>query len=1083
LLTTQTQAYVWSYASSSSSPEVFTFTIPSPSSRNSDPAPLGCLVPSSASNGEPGLIVIVPSSGRIAYWESASSASTQDIYKSQKGAIEGQVKLLSGEIVSSITNAEPAGFILGLSGGRLAHLNVRDAQGQPSLPVQILRIPNGNTGLFSGIRNVFGGVLKRDLAAVRAGRSRGRGEREISAATVSGVFHRWALNRVGQYHFIGEIDLQEALLQAVRQAAKDWTPQSHDRLVVLDFEIIPRESSTALTKDSSSAESVLVLTHVTSSNKPHYALVEVSLDIESARILKVHSINKANTPTNPENASLRLPAPYHTAFVVFSHAVIVYSVAEQANSPSSQLIGGLPLHSEFQDIIEFRQGTSIEIIASGSLDSELDERKDSSCILLVKEGGVIRVNAHGPGADITRSQFVTAKSKLEQAVFFGGSNNLIDFSADFAQFSKDEVAAAAEAVSADILNSTSQFIQILQPSMDQQLKQRKNYAHKLITFLRDAGVNLSRTTRWNLLWAAERLASARAIWKHCDAQLKDSDGDETMVNFIFRSMSGEFRTGPSADKGEQDDTRNWLIYDVGRMEQAVYSAYEAISSEHPYKSATKMETLEECAQVTELILLTLETAFAFRDENLKLYGLEDEGTGSSRYSLKGLPLPWTSSEDCFSAVQQLPDYNLGLLGKYWPVSGKDSRPETAVVYKIADLLYPLEELLGKVTTQGARWMSLQSDPALQSRAREIMGDFDQLRKGHLYKMVQFGKSKEAMKLAETYSDFEVLCDLLDERRQDCSSLLHKAGLSETEKAKLNSKLTAISTHEDRLFEEYGESFSNAFFAAKVSRGQIASLLEDAPRRQELYNKWVEQDSRWWKLKWINDVERKNPGDASRRMMNYALGIESNLWSKKIELSLGKLTQMLAAQKSGTTRDREWLEEYDKKIQNVEIQENVYNHVLPFVRAGTDEDSEVQLAMAQFGKKLPKSRKASRSLIESGLRQLLRREAMTPIVLIDLLTLMDTHIDEAEPGNMLGFEFSYALRVLERSMLKGYDEHMVLRMIWRRCFIRDNWVKLNETKDLSDEALQQILGATTVGKTLQADQQLGLFISYHLGFIE
>src|SRR5690606_38217356 len=103
--------------------ETFIFTLPYPSKHASDPLPLGSLVTPSTSSDEPGLVIVMPMSGKVAYWESISSAATLDFIRQQRSGVEDSISgMYSGEHVTQLVNAGSAGFVLVFSSGRLAYL-------------------------------------------------------------------------------------------------------------------------------------------------------------------------------------------------------------------------------------------------------------------------------------------------------------------------------------------------------------------------------------------------------------------------------------------------------------------------------------------------------------------------------------------------------------------------------------------------------------------------------------------------------------------------------------------------------------------------------------------------------------------------------------------------------------------------------------------------------------------------------------------------------------------------------------------------------------------------------------------------
>lgn len=147
--------------------------------------------------GELALFAVSPT-GKVTYWESVSSGANAELVGQKRQGLHGALTgMLSGEVINNVIDAEPDGFILTSSAGRITHVSVRDPQGRPAINTQILRKDEPSSGgLFGGIRSVFSSTgWRRDIAAVRAGPARGKNRRRCIAATTHGVFQIWDLVR------------------------------------------------------------------------------------------------------------------------------------------------------------------------------------------------------------------------------------------------------------------------------------------------------------------------------------------------------------------------------------------------------------------------------------------------------------------------------------------------------------------------------------------------------------------------------------------------------------------------------------------------------------------------------------------------------------------------------------------------------------------------------------------------------------------------------------------------------------------------------------------------------------------------
>ena len=75
--------------------------------------------------------------------------------------------------------------------------------------------------------------------------------------------------------------------------------------------------------------------------------------------------------------------------------------------------------------------------------------------------------------------------------------------------------------------------------------------------------------------------------------------------------------------------------------------------------------------------------------------------------------------------------------------------------------------------------------------------------------------------------------------------------------------------------------------------------------------------------------------------------------------------------------------------------------------------------------------------------------------LDLLTMASLGEDHFET---MGDQFFLALRVAELD-LKGDQRVEAQRLIWRRCFLRNDWKKVNETNDKRDSDQLALVGET------------------------
>lgn len=460
LILNHASAWVWNYTDTHSLPHTYLFMLPqdeSPNYYRDMPFPLGALVSPSANSEEPGLVVVMPMSGRIAYWEAVGSAAAEGLFAKRRG-VEGRVQLGPGETVTAICSIEPAGFILSLSSGHLAHLALRDTAGRPGIQTTALRESSFMGNLLGALR---GGSHRRDVVAVRAGRIGRMGEREIVVATARGGLSKWYVQRGGNYETKPEVDMRETMIRAVEKAAPAAVNRNREQFCVLDVAIATNSEHDGNEQGEQDVDLFVLVGYVgPDEDESLYALLEVKLT-QSGRgdVTTVHPITCYTTPIEGSLHSrprIYIPKPRNTAFIVFTRAVVILSNLRNSEGGERRSITDedmdvdrqLLMEEEeeerkvvFQDVVDFRRDANIDIVGSGAEDilfetfqpegafghrgEDIAHKKivNPGVVLIARGAGVLRVEAFDAEEKKQKSTAVPSqemvKSKIEQAVFFG----------------------------------------------------------------------------------------------------------------------------------------------------------------------------------------------------------------------------------------------------------------------------------------------------------------------------------------------------------------------------------------------------------------------------------------------------------------------------------------------------------------------------------------------------------------------------------------------------------------------------------------------------------------------------------------
>ncbi|TAQ90220.1 hypothetical protein B7494_g1492 [Chlorociboria aeruginascens] len=1112
LTLTHFHAIVWEYAAHIPSPETFTFDIPNPSKHVTDALPLGSLVSASSSSEEPGLVIVIPTTGYITYWESIASAATLNLMRQQRNGVEFTIPgTFSGERVIQILNAETAGFILGFSTGRLAYMSVRDGQGRPAISVQFLRGTNGGPGsggIFGSLRNALTSSTSRgDIAAVRAERADRHekvGQRNVVVATKKGRLQVWDIHRGGHNSIQAETDGREAIVMAIKETQASLGDIHLESFQILDFSFAPKSvADTQLSDQDDTGTHLLILTSLTNNNSSYYSLVEVVLKQNELTIGSVRPIKSYMTPVSQNATSkprLYLPKPALVAYVVFDRAVVVISMARQPDSPDWQLRSESHVHLQsFEDVVDFREDMNIEIVGSGMEEpyaplhgiedsrSRRYKAKFPAAILIVRGGGVVRVAAINTARLISsKAQQVTARSKLEQAVFFGSmEQNPLSFSVrPELQFPPDEVATAAVSLSQDILKSQIPYIPSVPASIEQNLRKRSAALHDLAKHLKETGLSLDRVTKWKLLWDAEKMAAAARIWKDYDARVRTKpEGQKRgLLTDVVEHIHEIYKTEPVAEAGELDRVRQWFIRDIWNLEIAIPWAYQVIK--YTYQDGQKDHefVMEILSEANDLVKGALKTAFNFRSDNLGLYNLQGETleNGILQSGYEGLPEFWTSIFYLVENTRKQTELSGLLVKEYWGKPPGPAQPDPSLVDKIRLENGTLVDLAIRTNRERIRWNSVQGSHELQIEAEQInssqkIAEEDQLK----LLAVEIGLADEAINLAEKYEILPTLATILMYEIGQCGDKSREVGLGIDEIEYYQRRVVMLQNRLTQCYEEFGTDWATALYGYYIRTRSMSELFNNNPEQHKFLTEFLRNRPQYAKIAWIQEVTKEHDFDqAAHTILDLGLHRERDLWCKKVQLSLGKLARMAGRKYSqsngvlipdGGQAD---LVETGNQLNLIKIQEQAYNHILPSIDAAIDEKAELQLAMEAHGNKGSKRHPLS-NLLEESMAHLINHEAMDALSLIDLLTLMGDNRQIDHPDSFRSCQFYLALQVTCYGDLSKEDRVPTQKVIWRRCLLRDDWKDINNTDLKDDQQVEEHLRTTALYSTLRSCFKNGL----------
>ena len=1111
LALTPTTAFVWPYTTTISSPETFTFDIPHPSKHHGDPLPLGSLVYSSATPTDIGLVIVMPTTGMITFWESASSAAL-DRSRQSRHSLEGSINgMYSSESVEQIMRAEPVGFILRLNSGRIVHLSLRDSQGRPQISTHVLSKHQTNAGgLFGGIKSVFGAASwRRDIVAVRAGRLSKQLDREFLVISSLGDLQTWVIHRGGHYSLKGESNARDVIVSA----SQDLMDTRDKTFEVLDVVVVPSERQDFDVVGDGKLK-VVALVAFLSRIRTTYVLARLEVGLGVVAVEGIHRIRCYEQSLDGSSTAPRvlLPLPGNIAFIVFSRAIVLASVAGPSHPSEQQLFGEAHSGSlPFQDVVDFRDGVKAEIVGCGTEDSlrsgtpDDDEHssrakfKNPGCVVLVKGFGIIRMASllPAPGNYTAEIGTLSAKSKIEQAIFYGtGPHKLLNFAGrPELQFSTQEVESAAIEISQDILTSSNKAIPVVTPSLDSQMRDRSTAIRNLAIYLQSTGLDLSRTTRWRLLWDAEKLAASRAVWRLYDRTLKyknsqqqDDDkmeddrhvaDEETLLLAITKYLPKPSKTEARPEVGEVDPVRHWFIRDAGKIEQLLGWAFEAliVKAEQGIHDATA--TVRFIGEADDIMIGALETAFKFRQENAALYCLPAESMAQGLYvqgeEYEGLPEFWTSQSDLPGIIQQLIEIAQSSINESWQKKPSPEVAEPQLVEKLRADHIRLIDTFFSASTEYYRYREAQNDELVRNVGYKAHQEFIESRHNLILNLLPMGLLEKGLAIAEAYKMTETIAimllfciDVVSERQNK--------GLTDQDTQPV---VLDVNARIDRYFEMFGDEWANALFSQLIEQKKCGPLMSNFTRWQPHLTKFLESHQRYAKLSWINAVlGEKDYYKASTTLLGLG-GPEHNLWSQKIETSISKLAVLAAAEGSQSETVDNVLADssnlYDSKFTTIYVQEMIWENVQPVVEGAIDEDARVQLFLEAVEQKYTTGKPKVEAMLEGALAKVVKQQCLSKTELINTLTSMNCYAQPDAPNPLAGTEFYHALRVVYTGNWESeFPPKTLERIVWRRCMLRDDWIAINNTLDKEDETQERLARGTALFATLAEGYEHGLY---------
>ncbi|KAF2158616.1 hypothetical protein M409DRAFT_30896 [Zasmidium cellare ATCC 36951] len=1093
LAVTRQKALIWECNAHTAASNPRTFDVPF-ASKAGEPLPFGALISNNVGSTDYGLLLISAATGAVVFYESIDRAASLGVFQGRKAGVEGSIgNLFSGETVAELVSAAHAGFVVVLSSGRLAQLTLRDSQGKPKIWSQFLRVTEPNSGgLFGSFSSFWNGGFRKDVTAVHTRPLNARGQMQAITLTERGEVLIWDLEWSGRADFKASIQFDEVLSNELKQVPAPEIAGMADKLTTLDFAILDKpDSNEVATVGAEQPLSIAVLVRVGTHDMHNYVLAELSLledRVLVGRVTQLSGYEGRGDVRYQAKPRLVLPKPGHTVYVTFEDATILVDARDSASdNPDAQLHEESYIEPDvYEETIYLRQDKDLAM--QGVFEEEAKSNQ-SSCLAFIKSAGLVRISATDVRT-IPEGWKIPAKSRIEQGVFYGSLqvDNILDFSRRKpSRFTVDEVARAALVVSEEILNAETSFTNFISPSptsMEQHLATKAKALRALVTFVRQNYPALSRSTMWQLLWNAERVAIGQQLWIAFEEHVAMSSDkgkrkatllDEMCSWFEEDQKHNSFVTRPELK--DEEPVRKFFIAGLHRLEQLLSNVRVYLKSlEDDDNNLSSKVILRLVVQANDVWLKTFETAFAFRAEHCSDYGilseLIEDGILIDSAEYADIPEFWTSTKPLIDQTALIASLSRHFANKFYENNGEGSEPDN-LLQELAENNPRLVQVYCSQFQECINWRMSRPSQKDQQLATRLQAEYEQGRYEQCRQVAEVGQAERGMEIAEKYRDMNTLTDMIIAEDQFLEEEQHArsdpAGVAiiVNTRAVLGGKVR-------RYFERYGTLWADAFFDKLFSSVHVGRKLEVAQEKWgPALKKYLRSHPDRAKICWINDVTKENDyAHASKALAQAANDYESRLWAKKVELSMSTLALLAAEEADGRSEATKLSRDLPvndprRSLVVIDIQSRIYEHMSQTIIHSLDPPSIIENCMSAYGKHVA-DHPALRRLLESNIRILCDHAVLEAEQLIDTLTLIDLEQDFSHEGNLQGTEFVQALTVLEMSAARLTTERFetLLKMIWKRCYVYDDWatqVSLSGKK--SDQERKAAIRATATWITL------------------
>ncbi|KAL2314113.1 Importin N-terminal domain-containing protein [Schizosaccharomyces pombe] len=1014
LINSRKACFILSYRQSlgTAEPPTITFPLPEEDSNGfSGQNALTAFVPSDASDKEPGLLIVMPISGRIAYWTSIGNALAQSYICPQ--GMESLIKLLPKEKCEHLCCSNPMKFIISTNFGRLFSVQLRDPAGQPDVSVQ----------LFASDISTFSTILQKmkifnypsiHIIALKSPPLFSPYQHLLYVAEASGLLEIYDLKLENK--LVSGMNLSPIFKQVLREGCPDASG-----LEVLDLTICPTNGN-------------LVSFLVCWKNSINYRYMIISLDfsdISSPSVMNIHPLYSFSSKSL-ESSKLHYSSSGNSLFVVLTDAVIIVHVQEDDKDIVSR--------TSWEEVIRMNTNVSGGIFMSTCYKYVLGKYSipTESCFIATPYSGIAEIEVHSLEHPANNESLV--KSKLEEAVFYSFlPGNPIDFSCNYLRsIKKPELERIIVDLGMDILNSRSTHLPPLFASLMQHLSCRLNSLNNLVRYIRSMSLDVDRQVLYKLRVMGEKCNSVRYLWNTIDTEFST-----VSHSLIFQRIIYRLTQSASSDNA----LREWFLHNIESIDQLIAQAHEFCIDSGSRVQELPLEVLDVIMEANEVILAIQSSALAYRRESQKIYKLSIDTFGEE--------VPWTSTPETLVLLcRQFELTRSALVQSHQGTSDventfkiKDKGVLRNVVSNLEVQLVALTEVCFDAYSERIRWIEQRCGKDA-SEIQDVKEAFAVNRRFWVQTLSDIGKGSSAIRIAEKYSDYRSLVELCYQLYED------------------NELTDALNNYLDL----FGIKFAFILYDYFVENGMALELL-NSDRFNKSYLKQFFKSRDCNQISWMHDMRLGDYDAASHRLLQLATKQEKLVDKKESELSLSKLFLYAVPSNSGNIRDLVLVEQ---KLEQLHIQKMVSKSVMPVVERLRSQGKKYQLVEAVvddlIGAKVAPV--IARQVMQRVVKKFIAGQVVEATELLEYLSFSLYRREDLVEGEVT--DYYLALRLLLTTRLTDDAKRFYENTIWRRAVLHDNWIQVLDTQGKNDAIIETQFRMSALYRTLEAVTINGLF---------